>query len=73
MEVQCFGSPRQTLISWGPILLVSWLLLLAATCRPAGSAPQMRQEPRGSAQAQSGIAPNPVFTRITTEQGLSDL
>jgi signal transduction histidine kinase/ligand-binding sensor domain-containing protein len=72
MEAECSGSPKQALISWGPILLASWLLLLAATCRVAGAAPQAAQQPRESAQTQSGLGTNPAFTRITTEQGLSD-
>jgi signal transduction histidine kinase/ligand-binding sensor domain-containing protein len=73
MEAERTLSPKQTLKSWGPMLLASWLLLLAATCRVAAAAPPAGQPPRGSAQAPSRLGTNPAFTHITTEQGLSDV
>src|SRR5262245_49133433 len=47
-------------------------LLLAVTLSPA-AAPLVAQEPTASVETQPVLNNHPVFTHLTTEQGLSDI
>ena len=68
------GTPARAPV-WQPwySLIVGCLLLLTCTATPAAAAPAPPPETAGPVQASASLRPDATFTRITTEQGLSDL